>query len=46
MVPPLRQRKTDIMLLADHFLEKYGKAHGKKITRISTTATDMLMNYH
>ena len=46
MVPPLRQRKTDIMLLADYFLEKYGKEHGKKITRISTTATDMLMNYH
>ncbi|MBI5584471.1 MAG: sigma 54-interacting transcriptional regulator [Deltaproteobacteria bacterium] len=46
MVPPLRQRKTDIMLLADFFLEKYGQEHGKKITRISTTATDMLMNYH
>ncbi|MBI5605384.1 MAG: sigma 54-interacting transcriptional regulator [Deltaproteobacteria bacterium] len=46
MVPPLRQRKTDIMLLADHFIEKYSKEHGKKISRISTTATDMLMHYH
>ncbi len=46
LVPPLRDRKTDIMLLADHFIQKYGKEHGRKITRISTTATDMLMNYH
>jgi len=46
VVPPLRERKTDIMLLADHFVQKYGKEHGKRIARISTTATDMLMNYH
>ena len=46
VVPPLRERKTDIMLLVDHFIEKYSKEHGKKIARISTTATDMLMAYH
>ncbi len=46
LVPPLRERKTDIMLLVDHFIEKYSKEHGKKIVRISTTATDMLMAYH
>jgi len=34
------------MLLADHFVQKYGKEHGKRIARISTTATDTLMNYH
>ena len=46
LVPPLRERKTDIMLLADHFIQKYGAQHDKKIVRISTTATDMLMSYH
>jgi len=46
LVPPLRERKTDIMLLVDHFIEKYSKEHEKKIVRISTGATDMLMAYH
>jgi Nif-specific regulatory protein len=45
-VPPLRERKPDIMLLADHFLNKYGKEHGKNIKRISTPAIDMLVSYH
>jgi len=45
-VPPLRERKPDVMLLADHFLERYAKAHHKSIRRISTTAIDMLMSYH
>ena len=45
-VPPLRERKTDILLLADHFLEKYAIEHGKNIKRISTPAIDMLMAYH
>jgi Nif-specific regulatory protein len=46
LVPPLRERKSDIMLLADHFVEKYGAEHGKMIARISTPAIDMLMSYH
>lgn len=45
-VPPLRERKPDIMALSDHFLEKYTKEHGKNIRRISTPAIDMLMSYH
>ena len=45
-MPPLRMRKTDIILLADHFLEKYTKEHGKKINRFSTPAIDMMMEYH
>src|SRR5262249_24008424 len=44
--PPLRQRKPDILPLADHFVEKYGAAHGKDVRRIATTAIDMLMSYH
>ncbi|HJQ35463.1 MAG TPA: sigma 54-interacting transcriptional regulator [Pyrinomonadaceae bacterium] len=45
-MPPLRERKPDILLLADHFLEKYGREHGKHIKRISTPAIDMLTSYH
>jgi len=46
MLPPLRERKTDILLLADHFMLKYGRKHGKPIKRISTPAIDMLRVYH
>jgi len=45
-LPPLRERKSDILLLAEHFLEKYEIEHGKRIRRISTPAIDMLMSYH
>ncbi len=45
-VPPLRERKPDVLLLADHFLEKFSLEHGKNIRRISTPAIDMLMSYH
>jgi Nif-specific regulatory protein len=44
--PPLRERKPDIMLLADHFLEKYSREHGKRVRRVSTPAIDMLTSYH
>ncbi len=44
--PPLRERKPDIMLLADHFVEKYAREHGKRIRRVSTPAIDMLTSYH
>jgi Nif-specific regulatory protein len=45
-LPPLRERKSDILLLAEHFLEKYEKEHGKTVRRISTPAIDMLAAYH
>ena len=45
-VPPLRERKTDILQLADHFVEKYARACNKVVRRISTPAIDMLVNYH
>jgi len=45
-IPSLRMRKTDIILLADHFLEKYKKIHQKNIKRITTPAIDMMMEYH
>jgi Nif-specific regulatory protein len=45
-IPPLRERKSDVLPLADHFAEKYAREHGKSIKRISTTAIDMLATYH
>jgi Nif-specific regulatory protein len=45
-LPPLRERKTDILLLADHFVEKYCRANHRVIKRISTPALDVLMSYH
>jgi Nif-specific regulatory protein len=45
-LPPLRERKTDIPLLADHFVGKYATANGKDVRRIATSAIDMLMSYH
>jgi Nif-specific regulatory protein len=45
-MPPLRERKTDILLLADFFVERYGKANNKNVQRISSQAIDMLMSYH
>jgi len=45
-MPPLRARKTDILLLADYFLEKYAGENHKDIKRFSTPAIDMLMAYH
>jgi Nif-specific regulatory protein len=45
-MPPLRERKSDILLLADHFLEKYARQHSTEMRRISTPAIDMMMSYH
>jgi len=45
-LPPLRERGPDILLLADHFVLKYAREFSKEVTRISTSAIDMLMSYH
>ncbi len=45
-LPPLRNRRSDIILLADYFVEKFSNLHKKKIIRISTPAINMLMAYH
>ncbi|CAN5367945.1 hypothetical protein BH20ACI2_BH20ACI2_22080 [soil metagenome] len=45
-LPPLRDRKSDILLLAEHFLEKFEPLYKKDIRRISTPAIDMLTAYH
>ncbi len=44
-VPALRERKTDIALLVDHLLEKYGRTSGHHIRRVAKRALSMLVNY-
>ena len=42
-VPPLRERKKDIPLLVDHFINKYNKEHNRDIKGISSEAESLLM---
>ncbi|MDP6943692.1 MAG: sigma-54 dependent transcriptional regulator, partial [Myxococcota bacterium] len=44
-LPPLRQRKDDVPLLADHFLRKYAEKNDKAIGGITRAATDRLMTW-
>lgn len=45
VIPPLRDRKTDIPLLADHFVKKFSAEHNKKIHNISSSALDLMIRY-
>ncbi len=45
-LPPLRERKDDILLLADYFVEQYAKRMNKDVRRISTPAINMMVAYH
>jgi len=44
-IPPLRERKEDIPLLAQHFLTKYTALHGKRVRSISPYVMDRLSRY-
>ncbi|MBS1370070.1 MAG: sigma 54-interacting transcriptional regulator [Lentisphaeria bacterium] len=46
VMPDLAKRKSDIILLAEHFIEKMNVKYGKKVSRLSTPAINMLMAYH
>ena len=45
-IPALRERINDIPILADFFINKFNKRHGKNIKRITSSAIDTLMVYH
>jgi Nif-specific regulatory protein len=45
MIPPLRERGSDVITLADHFSGKFAKRFGKDIKRISAQAQTMLSSY-
>ncbi|MGE4552450.1 MAG: sigma 54-interacting transcriptional regulator [Desulfovibrionaceae bacterium] len=45
-IPPLRERREDILPLAEHFLADFAGEYGKQIKRISTPAIELLTLYH
>ncbi|HEX9756363.1 MAG TPA: sigma-54 dependent transcriptional regulator [Nitrospiria bacterium] len=45
VLPPLRERKNDILPLAYHFLKKYQKETGKQVTGISEPSLSYLLRY-
>jgi DNA-binding NtrC family response regulator len=45
LVPPLRERREDIPLLVERFLEKYTARHGKRIPGLTNKALKALMDY-
>jgi len=45
-LPPLRERKSDIILLCDSFIDKYNTRNKRDIKRITSTAIDLFMSYH
>lgn len=44
-LPPLRERKDDVPLLVNHFLSRFNKEMGRKVTRVSPEAMEILMGY-
>jgi PAS domain S-box-containing protein len=45
LLPPLRERREDIPLLADHFIRSMGQKTGKQVTGLSPTALRIFMEY-
>lgn len=45
-IPPLRERGSDVITLADYFVSTFAAENGKDVKRISTPALNMLMSYH
>jgi two-component system response regulator HydG len=44
-VPPLRARGSDVLLLAQHFLQRYQPAGSQRVTGIKSPAADKLLSY-
>ncbi len=44
-IPPLRERKTDIPILIEHFLKKYNNIHSKHINKLDDDAVSLLLKY-
>jgi DNA-binding NtrC family response regulator len=46
VVPPLRERSTDIPQLIDYFIKKHGESSGRRVTGVTNEAMRLLMSYH
>jgi two-component system, NtrC family, response regulator AtoC len=44
-LPPLRERGEDILLLAEHFLQRFSTKYGKQVRRLDPKAADALLKY-
>jgi PAS domain S-box-containing protein len=44
-IPPLRQRKEDIPLLVEYFVDRYARKIGKKIRHVNKKTLDLLQSY-
>jgi transcriptional regulator with GAF, ATPase, and Fis domain len=45
-VPPLRERRTDIPMLLDYFIKRYGAKAGKKMSSIDKKTVELFKAYH
>jgi two-component system response regulator AtoC len=45
IIPPLRERKEDILLLIDHFTKKFNEENKKNVKGVSKEALELMMNY-
>ena len=45
-IPPLRERKEDIPLLTNYFIEKFNKVYKRNVKRVAPEAMDVLIRYH
>jgi len=46
MLPPLRERRDDMELLVEHFLQKFNHALGEKVADLSRRVTALFLSYH
>ncbi|WP_235505773.1 sigma-54-dependent Fis family transcriptional regulator [Variovorax sp. Root411] len=44
-LPPLRERRDDVPLLMSHFLQHYGRKHGRRVAGFTQAAVKALLNY-
>jgi DNA-binding NtrC family response regulator len=46
VIPPLRQRKEDVPLLVDHFIQEFNRNNKKQIRGVSSRTMGVLLRYH
>ena len=46
ILPDLKNRRSDIMILAEHFITRFNIKYNKQVRRLSTPSINMLMSYH